>query len=449
MKFRIFLLILFGFSSLIQGQETTIINQYPGDGTQGDYQLHQSDKYTFIVNYYAPKESPEEQAAQLVSTALNLYIDKSYQIGDDHLILLKNPSMMISEMSSLVNQGLEVFQIREVFFAFSLKVYDKLKSLDVMAWSEVEYELLGDSQEERKEMLTYFINSEILDLKGLCKSEISAFLKNEKAMQLPEVWAKKMYQPSDIESPISYQTEDFIPPLEYTLDEPISSNGFDQELSLPKSFVDEYNRQIKKQNKRSRRNKDQFTQEVLALLEQNSSQLISIQKDLAEFQKDNIVRDREIRKDNNEQVSVLQDQIDQLKNMIYSDQRAPKELSVYENANANEKLIVYFEKNSAQLSTQYEMELNKSLGILLKNPTLKIMITGYADKSGDPDFNSYISRKRAEEVKNYLNKKGISTKRMIMNYVGDISSNSENSGDRRVEIEYINEIGQLDFSSNN
>jgi outer membrane protein OmpA-like peptidoglycan-associated protein len=431
---------------VIKGQETTIINQYPDDGAQRDYQLQQSDKYTFIVNYYTPKETAEEQAAHLVSTALDLYIDKSYQIGDDHLILSKNPSMMLSEMSSMANQGLEVFQIRDVFFGFSLKVYDKLKSLDAMSWSEVEYELLGDSQEERKEMLTYFINSEILDLKGLCKAEISAFLKNEKAMELPDVWAKKLYQSSDIESPISYQTEDFIPPLEYTLDEPITSNGIDQELSLPKSFVDDYNRQIKKQNKRSRRNKDQFSQEVLALLEQNSTQLISIQKDLAEFQKDNIVRDREIRKDNNEQVLVLQNQIDQLKDMIYSDQRAPKELSIYENA--NEKLIIYFEKNSAKLSTQYEMELNKSLGILLKNPKLKVMITGYADKSGNPDFNSYISRKRAEEVKNYLNKKGISSKRMIMNYVGDISSNSENSGDRRVEIEYINEIGQLDFSSN-
>ena len=448
MKFRFFLLVLLGLSSEIMGQETTIINQYPDNGMEEEYQLHQSDKYTFIVNYYTPKESAEEQAAHLVSSALNLYIDKSYQIGDDHLILLKNPSMMITEMSSLVNQGLEVFQIHEVFFGFSLKVYDKLKSMDAMAWSEVEYELLGDSEDERREMLTYFINSEILDLKGLCKSEISAFLKNEKAMQLPEVWAKKLNQSSDIESPVSYQTEDFIPPLEYTLDEPISSNGVDQELSLPKSFVDEYNRQIKKQNKRSRKNKDQFTQEVLTLLEQNSNQLISIQKDLAEFQKENILRDREIRKDNNEQVLVLQGQIDQLKEAIYTDQRAPRELSIYENRIENEKLIIYFNKNSSKLSTQYEMELNKSLGILLKNPKLKIMITGYADKSGDPDFNSYISRKRAEEVKNYLNKKGISTKRMIMNYVGDISSNSENSGDRRVEIEYINEIGQLDFSSN-
>jgi outer membrane protein OmpA-like peptidoglycan-associated protein len=447
-KFGSLILLLIGLSIQVNGQETTVINQFSDKGRSGDYQLKQSDQYTFIVNYYTPKQSPEEEIAELLGVGLDLYVDKSYKIGDENLILSNDPSKMLIEMSSLVNQGLQLFQIKNVFTGFSPKIYSKLKSLEAMSWTDKEYELLGDNPQERKEMLQYFIDSEILDLKGLCKTEIASFLKNEKTLEIPDVWAKKMNQSVDIESPIAYEAEGFIPPLEYILDEPVSATDFDQELSLPKSFIDDYNRQLKKQNKRNKRNKDDFNEELLALLQQNSSQLLAIQKDLADFQKENIVHDREIRKENNDQSALLQEQIDELKEMIYSDERTPKDLSIFEKSAANEKLLIYFDKNSFELSNQYKLELNRVLSVLIKNAELKIMITGYADKSGDADFNAYISQKRAEEVKKYLYKKGISSKRMVMNYLGDINSTSENAGDRRVEIEFINEIGMIDLSSN-
>jgi hypothetical protein len=37
---------------------------------------------------------------------------------------------------------------------------------------------------------------------------------------------------------------------------------------------------------------------------------------------------------------------------------------------------------------------------------------------------------------------------MLLNYLGDITSNSENAEDRRVEIEFINDVGQINLSSN-
>ena len=75
------------------------------------------------------------------------------------------------------------------------------------------------------------------------------------------------------------------------------------------------------------------------------------------------------------------------------------------------------------------------------------MITGFADKSGDPDYNAYLSRMRAQEVEKYLYKKGIPKKRMLMNYLGDIASSSEDANDRRVEVEFIEEIGQVEISN--
>ena len=448
MRLRILLFLLLGLPNLTTSQETTVINQYSDDGIQENYRLSQSSQYTFVVNYYTPEKKQEEELAILLSSGLNAFIDKSYQIGESQLIMAYEPSLMMSTFSSIINQGLDIFQIQERFDGFSDKVYTKLQTLSSMRWNDEEYSLLGESPQERKELLLYFIEKEVLDLKGICKEEIIAFLKNKKVIEIPEVWAKKM-ESSEVTMPgISYRGEDFIPPLEYTFDEPISSTEYEQDITLPESFVEEYNRQLKKKEKKARKQKDQFGSEVLALLQQNSEQLISIQRDLLEFQKENVARDREIRVENNDQVEQLQSEINELKEIVYAENKRPKDVSVYKKNEITELHVIYFDKNASDLNNINKIELNKVLRTLTLNPNFIIMITGYADKSGDPDFNAYISKKRAAEVQSYLYKKGIPKKRMVLNYLGDISSESENAGDRRVEIEFVNKLGQVELSSN-
>ena len=447
MKTRILFLILLGLSFKTFAQDATIINQYPDNGMGENYQLKQSSQYTFVVNYYSPVVSPEEQTAELLVSALDLYLDKSYQINESELSFTNESSMMMSEMSSIVNQGLDIFQISYPFEGFSDRVYSKLKLLADLSWSNVEYELLGDNSSEREEMLRYFVNAEFLDLKSLCKSEIIEFLKNKKVMDVPDTWANKMKTSDKIEETSIYHTEQFIAPLEYTLDDPVSSTDFEPDFSMPENFVNSYNKKTKKKNKK-RGKKDQFSEDILALLTQNSEQLIAIQQDLVDFKKDNITRDRELKKESNEQVEVLQVQIDELKELIYSDERKPKALSIYEKNMASEKMVILFDKNSSSIVNKNKIELNKVFDVLLKNPSLKIMITGFADKTGDPDYNAYISEKRAREVKSYLYKKGIANKRMLLNFLGDVTSVSENSEDRRVEIEFINDVGQMELSAN-
>jgi outer membrane protein OmpA-like peptidoglycan-associated protein len=446
-NFRILILLLLGLTFNVSGQETTIINQYPDNGAGEQYRLQQSAQYTFVVNYYAPVQSIEDQVAEMLNKALGLYLDKSYVVSESNLLFTDNPSLMMSEMSSIVNQGLDLFQLPLQFEGFSPRVYEQLVVLSNLEWSAVEYELLGDNALEREEMLRYFINVEILNLKSACNNEISEFLRNKKAFIVPDAWANKVNQSDNIEEEVIAKREQFIAPLEFTLDEPTTSNGNDMEWSLPKSFVNEFNKKAKKEARKNRK-KDAFSESVLALLEQNSEQLIAIQQDLVDFTKENMERDRELRNESNQQVIMLQSQINELKELVFADERAPRELNVFESSPALENAIILFEKNSAELNNHYKLELNKVYEVLLKNANSKIMITGYADKSGDPDFNAYISRKRANEVKSYLQNKGIPSNRMLVNYLGDINSTSENASDRRVVVEFITDVGTIDLSSN-
>jgi outer membrane protein OmpA-like peptidoglycan-associated protein len=346
---------------------------------------------------------------------------------------------MMNELGSLANQGLEIFQIPATFNGFLSDVFEKLKKLDKLSWTQSEYELLGESAKEQLETLIFLVKSEVEDLKKTCKIEIATFLKSDARIVIPDEWVEKLEDPD--QGPIIYASKDFINPIEFTFDETLSAEELNTENDLSHQF------EKVEAKKKKRKKKDQFSQDVLALLQQNSDQLISIQRELLEIRKENILRDEDNKNESIEEIANLQVQIDELKKVIYNGKRTPKELRVYENAK-EEVYVIYFNKNSKDLSEKYKVELNTILSRLIKNPSLKIMITGFADKSGDPDYNALLSKKRALGVRNYLYIKGIVKKRMLMNYLGDISSASENANDRRVEIEFINEIGHLQLSAN-
>lgn len=441
MRFRLLLLLLFAYSSSTYSQDEKAIGGTTTDGLEENYRIKDNNQYTFVVNYSSSEESSETQVAGLIAHAIAVYIDKSYQVGENKLIFAYEPVKMMEELNSLANQGLSIFQIQHRFSSFSSEVQSKLNSLDELSWTKAEYELLGDTPEEQKETLTYLLSSEIFNLKNTCKSEISVFLNEIESLEIPEEWTSKLSEETN--STMAYASEDFMEPIEFTFDQPLSTTELDSEPILSKNIMKDF----EKGKKKKRNGKDQFSQDVLALLQQNSEQLISIKRDILDFRKENAERDQKIEKENTQQIVTLQKQIDELKNYIYADNKKPKNLHVYENT-LDEVLVIYFNKNSKDLSEKYKLELNTILSTLLKNPTFKIMITGFADKSGDPDYNAYLSKERAKEVRNYLYIKGIPKKRMLTNYLGDISSASENANDRRVEIEFISEIGQMELSAN-
>ena len=71
----------------------------------------------------------------------------------------------------------------------------------------------------------------------------------------------------------------------------------------------------------------------------------------------------------------------------------------------------------------------------------KIIITGYTDNTGTPDYNTKLSQQRAEAVRAYLISIGVDSNKMVATGAGDskpIADNSTKEGrakNRRVEIE--------------
>jgi outer membrane protein OmpA-like peptidoglycan-associated protein len=100
-------------------------------------------------------------------------------------------------------------------------------------------------------------------------------------------------------------------------------------------------------------------------------------------------------------------------------------------------ITVRFDRNSTQLNAEYRVLLNEVFEQLARSSIQRVLVTGYSDRTGDPDQNLLLSELRAHAVRNYLMQRGISAERLLVNYYGDSRSSGRDPSERRVELEWI------------
>jgi len=105
---------------------------------------------------------------------------------------------------------------------------------------------------------------------------------------------------------------------------------------------------------------------------------------------------------------------------------------------------IYFRSNSAELPKSTSAEIDKFAAFLNKNKKYNILIIGHAsnlNRTGNPNYNLLLSKKRAESMKSALVTKGVSEKRITCEGKGDtepIAKNNTPEGlnlNRHIEIE--------------
>ena len=102
---------------------------------------------------------------------------------------------------------------------------------------------------------------------------------------------------------------------------------------------------------------------------------------------------------------------------------------------------ILFDTNKATLRPESYPSLNKLVGWLRENSTVRIEISGHTDNTGTEATNTMLSKNRALSVREYLISQGIDSKRLEYNGYGSdrpIETNDTEKGraaNRRVEIE--------------
>ncbi len=114
-----------------------------------------------------------------------------------------------------------------------------------------------------------------------------------------------------------------------------------------------------------------------------------------------------------------------------------------------EQRTVYFDFNKSTLSAAEKRKLDDVSKILLTSKEVEsVDIVGYADEIGTPSYNKRLSARRAQTVKSYLAGKGLRTRNIRVEGLGEANSvtncdpNLDRTSriaclapDRRVEIE--------------
>jgi OmpA-OmpF porin, OOP family len=104
---------------------------------------------------------------------------------------------------------------------------------------------------------------------------------------------------------------------------------------------------------------------------------------------------------------------------------------------------VYFKLGESTILPESFEQLDKLVEYLKENSALKIQIEGHTDNQGDAKLNKKLSLERAFNVREYLVKKGVVSKRIKFAGLGDsqpISSNNkeeDRKNNRRVEYRFI------------
>jgi len=102
--------------------------------------------------------------------------------------------------------------------------------------------------------------------------------------------------------------------------------------------------------------------------------------------------------------------------------------------------LVYFDTAKWNAQAKYNAILDEAIAVMKNNPGLKMSIEGHTDSMASVDYNQKLSERRADAVKGYFVKKGISKDRLITKGWGlshPVSSNQTEEGrakNRRVEL---------------
>ncbi len=104
---------------------------------------------------------------------------------------------------------------------------------------------------------------------------------------------------------------------------------------------------------------------------------------------------------------------------------------------------VNFDTGKSSIRSSSYKELNEVAELLKYKPEMKMRIEGHTDNVGDPESNMKLSKARAESVKNYLIKKGVSANRLSSEGFGStrpVAHNDTADGrqkNRRTEVHVV------------
>ena len=393
-----------------------------------------------VIHYYepAPKQSID-RLSQVLSASLSFYVDEHLSISENKLIWKKKESEIIKDLNGIVKSAIKYYDYKEIsaFKGFSEDVKTKVEALGRLDFKSVQDFSKQMTEADLQKKRYYFFQKEINDLKLMIDVEVGNF--NNENLLVKSESTSTIVSKGTIDSlmhDLEYNSDAFLKPHDIQLND----------ASMTLLSVED--RSTLGPEKATELGSSEFEKAILQLLQTNTAQLSMMQIQIDELKSTQIAM---LEQRQNERNQELQMQIDDLRTMVVelarlntgdalasnSDTYSPEIGGADEEINLPESISIPFEKGSVKLSAGSKLALNEVVDILARNPSLKLMITGMADKSGNAMDNLVISQERASEVRKFMKASGLSESRFVMKYYGDSKAEGDGPSDRKVLLEFI------------
>jgi len=399
----------------LSAQNVTVINRFQGDAIDDvpeNYVLSDVREQTIIINdYEAGFNTRQALLEQMISYGLKSYIDNNFTVIDNRVRVNSSAADFDESASAIVKNAIWINDLpfSELFNGFSDNVLNQAGYLRELNGRRILQSSDQISVSDQSVSL-YGFQSLVFGLKESAISEANTFIQEflpvESSPDVGDEW----------KSPYDYMdTEDF---------DLMPSPEAESELGDLSLSPDLFSSN-RKSSRKNRRGRSDFSEEVLTLLENNNR----ILADYSEMFKSLQYQIDEINKRDN---SDLREDMAQMRRMIADLKSEP-----LRNNSIPDPTYLIFEKNEYSLSEVQKARLNRTVVLLVKNPTTKALVTGYADLTGDSEYNAWLSQQRAESVKLFLISMGVAKSRIVVTYFGDTESTTSSPADRRVEVSLI------------
>lgn len=429
----------------LYAQRTTVINHFPKDTTGKELVPTKTAEHRIVINYYEPADAQElDQFQELVSSYLNLYIDKCAIISEGDVKLKRSKKETKKDLDQIVIGALAFYEYEKLqdFKGFSKMVENKINAIDALDFNKSEFAAGAADEESKNRMQKFYLQKELSDLKLLVNMEVGIYGDDNLMVvsSSDETIIDEDVKQRIIDQYTAYDPDKPLEPIKVQLsDESMALINFKDVSTLDSTGIPVGD---------DLQSESDFAAQVLQLLEANNAKLDGMQQQIDDLRAEQIRLWQQQQDDKN---IAMQKQIDDLREMVFalvkmntgeplanagSDIIKPgkSESTV---TNLPKSMNIYFAKGSVELDANSKMSLNEIVDILARSPSLKLIVTGYADKTGDAAKNLLLSQQRANKVKQFLAASGLPQDRFITKYFGDRDSSSENSNDRKVEIEFV------------
>jgi outer membrane protein OmpA-like peptidoglycan-associated protein len=431
-------IVLAASTHLVWSQQTTVINHYlgnePKNGDMMQYVLRSSEAHSVVINYYQPAtEGDEGRLARLIADAVDFYIDRSVLFDGRTVGLRSSPKAMQRDLNQIVSDAVRYYHFHDSqgFDGFSKRIAEALENLNGLQFDDrVRIEFQGTGRHDAQ---FAFIENALNEVKRQIHQEIGLYAGGELLVQVDSREERlKAEQDSLLAAVRNFKTNDPLTPLDVSFStETLNLLAGDDPFILPTfstSTPDDFE------------NSD-LAERILTLLEQQRQQFDELKSDvdaLKQAQEANAMRQR------SEEFQLLQDQIDLLRELVatLADQRTASNTAYQPNPKVHSVgalpggFDLYFSVGGTGLDLNTRLRLHDVIDVLVARPDLLIMLTGYADASGNREHNLRLSKQRATAVRDYLLKSGLPSHRVIINFFGDERALGADR-DRRVELRFI------------